>query len=90
MVQFCLVDDEPNQQTPQSEERTRGKDRRSAKTGVRAVGGRAPSATVQGEQVDSGPDPMTYALEQVNCGFNVVGVLGQDVCTLRGERDRVV
>ncbi|CAN0297283.1 unnamed protein product, partial [Hapterophycus canaliculatus] len=50
--------------TPQPEEKARAKDRRSAKTGVRS-GGRAPSSTVQGGQdVDQGPDPMTYALEQ--------------------------
>jgi len=28
---------------------------------------------VQGEQVDAGPDPMTYALEQVNYDKYVVG-----------------
>lgn len=45
----------------QPEEKARAKDRRSAKTGVRA-GGRAPSSTVEGE---GGPDPMTYALQEV-------------------------
>lgn len=56
------------EQTPQPEEKARGKDRRSAKTGVRAgggAGGRAPTSTVVGEPVESGPDPMTYALQQV-------------------------
>ncbi|CAB1113375.1 unnamed protein product [Ectocarpus sp. CCAP 1310/34] len=52
------------EKTPLPEEKTRGKDRRSAKTGVRA-GGKAPSSTVQGgDPADAGPDPMTYALEE--------------------------
>ncbi|CAM9622585.1 unnamed protein product [Ectocarpus sp. 6 AP-2014] len=52
------------EKTPLPEEKTRGKDRRSAKTGVRA-GGKAPSSTVQGGgPADAGPDPMTYALEE--------------------------
>lgn len=61
------------EQTPQPEEKARAKDRRSAKTGVRAGGaavGRAPTSTVAGEPADSGPDPMTYALQQVR--VNVV------------------
>ncbi|CAM9458851.1 unnamed protein product [Ectocarpus fasciculatus] len=52
------------EKTPLPEEKARGKDRRSAKTGVRA-GGKAPSSTVQGGgPADAGPDPMTYALEE--------------------------
>lgn len=50
-------------QAVQPEEKARAKDRRSAKTGVRA-GGRAPSNTVQGD-ADVSADPMTYALQQV-------------------------
>eukprot|EP00903_Cladosiphon_okamuranus_P014757 g13674.t1 len=55
------------EKTPQPEEKARAKDRRSAKTGVRAGGGggRAPTSTVEGAPV-AGPDPMTYALQQGN------------------------
>lgn len=49
-------------QSAVGDDKTRAKDRRSAKTGVRS-GGRAPSSTVAGGAEHTGPDPMTYALE---------------------------
>lgn len=44
----------------QADDKARGKDRRSARTGSRA-----PNSTVVGGQAQESSDPMTYALEEV-------------------------